>query len=303
MSIRITEGMMSRRLLADLQHTNARVADAHEQVATGKRLTRPSVDPMAAMRAVRLRAEAAEADQHGRNVDGAHAWLDVTDQALSSVNDAIHRARELVVQAGNGIHPLVDREAVALEIDQLIGLVKQAANARYGDAYVFAGQQTTTPPYSADPAAPDTYAGDGGAIVRTIGPGLSVQVNAPGGALFGDGADGRLLQTLRDIATHLRSSDPAEVGRLRATDLTALDRGLDDLLEARTTAGSLSERLTAAGRRLEDVKLAAHQFRSQAEDADMAEAIMQLTTQQSVYQAALRTGASIIQPSLVDFLR
>ncbi len=303
MSVRITDGMMSRRLVADLRNTTSRVADAHEQVSTGKRLVRPSIDPIDSMRAVRLRADAAEAKQHQRNIDQARAWLDVTDQALSSVNDAIHRVRELTVKAGNGIYPLVDREAMATEIDQLVGLVKQAANASYNGAYVFAGQATTSVPYNANPANPDTYAGDGGPIVRTIGPGVAVQVNVPGGALFGNGTDGRLLNVLRDISAHLRSTVPADVEALRSTDLVALDRRLDDLLEARTTVGAVSERLESAKGRLQDVEDAANRFRSEAEDADMAQAIMDLTNHQSVYQAALRSGAQIIQPSLMDFLR
>ncbi len=302
MSVRITDGMMSRRLVADLSNTTNRVADAHEQVATGKRLVRPSIDPIDSMRSVRLRADAAEAKQHQRNIDQARAWLDVTDQALGSVNDAIHRVRELTVKAGNGIYPLVDREAMATEIDQLIGLVKQAANASYNGAYVFAGQDTTGVPYDANPANPDTYGGDAGPIVRTIGPGLAVQVNVPG-ALFGDGTDGRLLSTLRDISAHLRSNVAADVEALRSTDLVALEDRLDDLLEARTTVGAVSERLESAKGRLQDVEDTVNRFRSEAEDADMAQAIMDLTNHQSVYQAALRSGAQIIQPSLMDFLR
>ena len=35
----------------------------------------------------------------------------------------------------------------------------------------------------------------------------------------------------------------------------------------------------------------------------MAEAITNLTMRESVYKAALATGARVIQPSLVDFLR
>jgi flagellar hook-associated protein 3 FlgL len=42
---------------------------------------------------------------------------------------------------------------------------------------------------------------------------------------------------------------------------------------------------------------------SQAEDTDIAKALIQLSSQQSVYQAALKSGAALSQPSLLDFLR
>jgi flagellar hook-associated protein 3 FlgL len=108
---------------------------------------------------------------------------------------------------------------------------------------------------------------------------------------------------LRDIAGHLRSGIPADVESLRTTDLRNLDNRLGDVLEARTTTGALTNRLDAAAQRLDDVVGSADRLRSETEDADMAKSILELSTQQSVYQAALRSGASIIQPSLLDFLR
>ena len=42
---------------------------------------------------------------------------------------------------------------------------------------------------------------------------------------------------------------------------------------------------------------------SDTEDADIAKTIIELNSQQAAYQAALRAGASIVQASLMDFLR
>jgi flagellar hook-associated protein 3 FlgL len=44
-------------------------------------------------------------------------------------------------------------------------------------------------------------------------------------------------------------------------------------------------------------------MKSDAEDADEAELIMRYKMAETVYKAALSTGASIIQPTLMDFLR
>jgi flagellar hook-associated protein 3 FlgL len=41
---------------------------------------------------------------------------------------------------------------------------------------------------------------------------------------------------------------------------------------------------------------------SNVQDADMTQVMVNFSTQQAAYQAALRAGAQIIQPSLMDFL-
>jgi flagellar hook-associated protein 3 FlgL len=45
------------------------------------------------------------------------------------------------------------------------------------------------------------------------------------------------------------------------------------------------------------------ELRNKVEDVDMAEAIMYLKTQETVFRTALETGARLLPPSLVDFLR
>jgi len=42
---------------------------------------------------------------------------------------------------------------------------------------------------------------------------------------------------------------------------------------------------------------------SSLEDADMAEAIVDLQVQQTAYESTLATSAQIVRPSLIDFLK
>ena len=218
--------------------------------------------------------------------------------------------RELTVQGASDSLGDTQRQSIALEIDQLIDSVKDSANATFQGTYVFAGTKTTTPPYTTtpNPGPPptpnDTYQGDNGAIARTIGPGVSVQVNTDISALLGSGSgDGKLLATLRQIATDLRSGNSTGYDNLRNGDLKALTDNQDALNQSRATVGAVSARLDAAKSRLSDIENTTTKLLSDTEDTDISQAIVDLTTQQNVYQAALKSGASIIQPSLLDFLR
>lgn len=299
---RITHNMMSQHLLTDLRRSNADVARTTQQISSQQRISSASDDPTGTHRALRLRAELAE---NGANQDGADAasgWTTASDSALSSTNDIVHRMRELVVQAGNDTLAPADRKQIASEMGQLLEQVKANANAKFGDQYVFAGQASTTAPYTA--GASDAYAGDTGTVQRTIGPGQTVAVNVPGSSIFGGTAgDGKLLDTMRTAITALNAGTPAAANTLRTTVLASIDTNLDQILTARSTIGGVANRANLASDRLADVKLTLTSQLSKIEDTDMADAITSLSSQQTAYKAALQAGSNIIQPSLMDFLR
>jgi flagellar hook-associated protein 3 FlgL len=299
--MRITEGIISGRNLADLQRANAAVAKASQQVSTGNRLSRPSDDPQAVQKALNLRGDLAATAQYMDTANASQGWAQATDDALSDINDVLQRAREAVVQGGNGTMSQKDRNDIATQIDQLIGQAKASGNATFDGQYIFAGQKTDTAPY--DPDGADTFNGDTGSIIRTIGPGVSVQLNGSLGSVLGNGSDGKALQVLRDIAAHLRGGTAADTNALRTSDLSAIDASMADVSTARAEAGALSNRLTTAANRLTDMQTSTEKVRSGVEYVDLAEAISTLSSQQAVYQAALQaTGSSLSQRTLMDFL-
>lgn len=304
MSTRITNSMLTRSLLADLNAGAERLAHTQRKLSSGKELTRPSDDPFAVSRAIALRSSIEATRQHGRNVNEAIAWTGVTETALSRITDTVQRARELLVQGASDASGPAGRDAIASEIEALIKTVKQEANASYAGRHVFSGTATGTPPYAV--SGGDAYAGDAGAVVREIGPGVTVQVNATGSDILGGGqaaADGKLLHVLRDMVDHLRGGTAADADALRTTDLARLSANLDELTRVRAVVGATQNRLETAAGRLAEIEETATDLLSRTEDADMAKALVDFSMQQSVYQSALRAGANVIQASLLDFLR
>lgn len=303
MSLRITTLMSSRATLRDLNDDLGRVSKLQQKLASGKEIAQPSDDPYGASRALSLRGELEGLQQYQRNVGDATAWLNTTDTALGQVSDAIQRVRELLIQGGSDAAGAQARANAADEIDQLTESIKQEANARYGGRYVFSGTATDTAPYAL--GGSDAYAGDAGTITREIGAGVQIPINADLSGLLGDGqpaADGKLLDTLRGIAAHLRGSTPADANALRTTDLQQLDASFDALNGIRADVGARTNRLATAAARLSAFEENTTKLLSDTEDADVAKTLIEYSTQQAAYNAALRAGASIVQSSLLDFL-
>ena len=304
MGTRITNSMVASSVLADLNDVSRRLSLTQQKLSSGKEITRPSDDPYGTSRALTLRSDVAGTQQYQRNVSEGVAWQNITDAALSTMTDAVHRVRELALQGANDSSGQDARNAAAAEIDQLIESIKGEANASYGGRYVFSGTETATKPYTV--GGPDTYGGNTAAVAREIGPGVSVQVNVNAQSLLGDGQsanDGLLLDNLRDIAQHLRSGTVTDLNTLRDADLKGLDANLQRIVQTRATVGATTNRLESADARLSQVEESATKLLSDVEDADMAKTMVDYSMQNNVYQAALHAGANIVQQSLLDWLR
>lgn len=291
--MRVTTGMSQRHVLTDLRRVQERLASAQSQVSGGKRIEKPSDDPLGAERAMRLSDQLETTKAYKTAVDESRNWLDATDTALGSLGDVVQRVRELTLQAANGSTTPAGRQSIKLEIDQLTEQVKTTLSGAFDGRHLFSGTATGTAPYSA--ATGDAYQGDSAPVVRQIGPGVSVQVN-----ITGDDVLAGLLPTLRTISAHLASNDVASLG---TSDLHALDAGADTLTAKRAQVGAITNRVDAAGQRLDDVYDVTDAFLSKTQDADLPQALTDLSAQQNALQAALRGGATLIQQSLMDFLR
>jgi flagellar hook-associated protein 3 FlgL len=303
MSTRITNAMMSSQVLGDIQDVAAKLAATQKKLASGKEINKPSDDPYATSRALALSGSLEQIKQYERNVDEATSWTSTTNTALMSINDVAQRVRTLLVQAGNDTYDQTARNAIADEIDQLADTMKGDANAEVAGSYVLSGTKSDTAPYVVN--GPDTYNGNSGAVYRQIGPGVAVQINTVGSQVLGNGVsgDGGLLGVLRDIATHLRGGTVADGNSLRTTDLQNLDSSMDTLTSAIAVVGATSNRLTTAASRLSELEQSTTSLLSDTQDADMAQTMIDFSTQQSVYQSALAAGSKIVQSSLLDFLR
>jgi flagellar hook-associated protein 3 FlgL len=298
-STRITTGMLSSRVLSDLNAVSDRLTKTQTKIASGKEIARPSDDPFGASRSLLLRGNLGGVQQYQRNVDDARGWQDASESALGQLTQVVQRARDLVVQGGSDTLDATSRASIASEIDELTASVKDFANTSYKGQFLFGGLKTDTPPYAA--GSDDAFKGQAGTVARQIGPGVSVEVNVDLHGLLGDGgADGGLLNVLRDISAHLNAADGTS---LRQTDLGKLDKNLDDLLGVRSLNGARSNRLDSAQTRLEELEESTRQQLSDTEDVDIAKAMIDFTSQQAAYQAALKAGANIVQSSLMDFLR
>lgn len=301
MAMRVTAQMTARTMIRDLNQDLSQLSALQRKMSSGKEITRPSDDPYGTGLALSLRSEVDGLEQFQKNVDDGTAWLNAADTALGKIGDALHRARELLVQVGTDSAGQRARDAAASEVDQLIETIKQEANVQYSGRYIFAGTATDRAPYQMQ--GPDGFGGNTDDVTREIGPRVELAINTNVTQVLGNGqvaGDDRLLDTLRDIADNMRAGRGAD---LRGVDLQRVDANFDALNQVRADVGARTNRLQIADGRLGSLEENAIDLLSKTEDADTVRTLIQYTTQQAAYNMALRAGSNVVQNSLMDFLR
>lgn len=298
MPLRVTNNMLGIQLMRNLNNNMRRMDGLQEQLATGRRINKPSDDPVGITYSLRYRSELDANEQFQSNVDNIQSWLDYTDSSLNQANEVLQIIREKLVKASNGSNPSDALASIKKEMIQYRGQLIDIGNAKLGGKYIFNGQKTDLQPYTDTNAA--TASTDAFGIQMEATAGVKIPVNVTGNDVFGYAADtDNIFKVLDGIMSDLDANNFSGL----SSSIAEIDSRMDKLLSVRAEIGARTNRVELIGNRLSSLGINLETLQGKVEDADMAELITRLKIDESIYQASLSVGSKIIQPSLVDFLR
>jgi len=310
--MRITNGMILSNYMDNLNKNLARMDKYQKQIATNKRITKLSDDPVGAISTMRCRVKLYRIEQYKKNIDNAQTWLKQTETSVLEMNEVIKSAYETCVHVANDYMSSAEKNAAAELIGQLRDHALMIGNSKSGDKYVFAGHNTGNPPFTLDGSGnilynglnlendtnPDLIAEDNKSIVYEIGYHMNMQVTLPGTKLM-DMGENNIHSVLDDLYTAMKGDASAEQ---LSGYIDKLQGCQNHLMAVEAEIGGKVNRLELVANRYDEDFINYTELKSSIEDVDLAEATMLYTMAESVYMAALRIGANIIQPSLADFL-
>ncbi|MEW8959041.1 MAG: flagellar hook-associated protein FlgL [Moorella sp. (in: firmicutes)] len=308
--VRITNRMLGQNVIRNINRNLEYMYRVQEQMSTGKRVNRPSDDPIVVARVLAFKTSIAANDQYKKNMEDAKGWIDASESALGMATDVLQRARELAVYGANGTMPEESMQALGEEVEQLLDEMVQVANTSYGGRYIFGGTYTTATPFVKNTDANGiitsiVYKGnpDPGELNWEIAPGVVVAVNENGAKIFSQAIVNGGKESIFDLLIELRDAlNGGNYSALQST-LGKFDQAIDHLLNIRAALGAKSNRMEMAMSRLDDTQTGLTTTMSKLEDVDLAETVMNYKNRENVYLASLATGAMVLQPSLIDYLR
>lgn len=308
--MRVTQSMLSNNMLRNLNTSYGKMSKLQEQIQTGKKITRPSDDPVIAVRGMAYRKDLIKIEQYQRNTNEVNSWLDTSDEALDQLGTSLIRVKELIVQAANATNTADDRAKTLEEIKQIRLHIQDLANTKVSGDYIFSGTKTDVPLFKNGQKNPDAnHAGFENAVKVDVFEGIQLQMNTTMQEEFYELDDffaeletilGDPNSTGEEIGAALGGSVGSSIG---TTNIPALDRLNENILAKRADIGARMNRLEMMENRLDIQFVNITKQLSDNEDVDYAEAITNMVTAESIHQAALSTGAKIIQQTLVDFIR
>lgn len=298
--MRVSSSAFSEVLTSQLQRLQQQQADLQKQVSTGQRITNLSDDPAAMARVLNLQAETRQIQQFEANNTRATGVSQATYSSVSAFKKLSDRAGELAL-LGSGVPSPDSSKAYAAETNQMLEQMVQTGNTQYSGQYIFGGSKTDKPPY--------TVVRDASGNITSVsyqGGASAPQVRIGEDATISPYTDGTANQQFADFANHLVSLrdalNPQDAAKLAAIQ-SDLRTSEDHILTTISDIGAIQTRLESSSIQNQARFASLQSLTSQDTDVDLAPTMVKLTQATTAYQAAMQSGARILQTSLLDYLK
>lgn len=335
--MRVTNNMLVNNMVYNLNQNRKVLEKLQYQKATGKKFRVPSDDPIGVSKSLKFNTDISKLKQYLRNTEDAMSWMNDTDTALREIVEILKRAYELTEDAANGTKTQKDLQKIGEEIDQLKEHLIQVGNTTYAGRHIFSGYKTDEKlfdengNYRIDLIMKDGQ-DDNGEELRAevfeynVGVSEKVQINTLGGRVFGlakydeggslldpiydenieiggDNADKSntyLIAVFNELSQALKGEGSQETIQ---GSISRLQDSMEQVLAINAEVGAKMNRLELTQKKLGVQIEGATELLSFNEDVDIGEISMEIAMAENVYMSSLMTGAKIIQPTLVEFLR
>jgi len=263
---------------------------ANEIATTGKRINNLSDDPVGLTQSLNIRSNLANIEQMGRNISYGNSWLTASESAMTSVQNIISDTKVLCIQMANATIGPEQRSLAAGTVQNMLDEIVSLGNTDVAGNYIFAGSKTDTVPFDQD----GTYNGDNNPFSIKISKNSTVEIGSDGQAVFGN-----IFNTLFDLKTALETND---LGGIQDA-MGNLDGHFDDISAKISDVGSKMNRMEIKDRIYQDLNFSNTERLSKIEDADIAEAIMNVKAAELTYQTALASSSKVMTLTLMDYLK
>ncbi|MEL4014526.1 flagellar hook-associated protein FlgL [Dryocola clanedunensis] len=290
-----------------------------EQMSTGKRVNRPSDDPIAASQAVVLSQAQSQNSQYALARTFATQKVSLEENVLGQVTTAIQSAQERIVNAGNGTLSDDDRASLATDLEGIRNQILNLANSTDGNGrFIFAGYKTESAPFVENATTGKVgYEGGSTGITQTVDAARTMTIGHTGKEVFnsvtsnavkepnGDASETNLFEMLDSAIASLKTpvADLDDAGKaVQAEVIDKTNRGLknslNNVLTVRAELGTQLNELDKLDSLGSDRALGQTTQMSNLVDVDWNSTISSYVMQQAALQASYKAFSDMQGMSL-----
>ncbi len=278
-------------LAVALNQSQATEQHLAEELSSGVRVNSLGEDPIAAGQNVMLLNQIQQDDTFTQSANLVTGRLQVADSALGSVVSQLTQAISLATTANNGTRNANDVQAIAKQLAGIRDEIVTLANTSYQGQYIFAGTQTTTPPFSTSTMtspAITSYTGDTNVTYLRMPNGQKIQLNVPGSQIFSGAGTQNVFAALNSLIADYSSGTVDQTQA--ASDTEALTTALNYVSQQRVVLDNSITSLSAAFDAVTNEKTQLTVAQTNLMQADVAQLATRLSlaeTQQAALQAVI----------------
>ncbi|MBN2280393.1 MAG: hypothetical protein JXQ65_07430 [Candidatus Marinimicrobia bacterium] len=293
--MRITDTMVSRNLLYNINNSREAMNVYQNQQASGKRLNKVSDDPVDYTKIESFKNAIVNNDQYLEGINLAKGFLDVSITSLEQINEGVMTAKEIAIKASDLSQTQEDYDVFKDQIDDIIEDNIALSNSTFMGNSVFSGTKTDIENAFMYNGTTITYSGNDKKINRKIAENYYVDINISGRELLNTS----MFQNLLDLKNALSSGETVKINE----SIDLLNTVSDNLTKLNSSLGSIKMQVENTENRINTANLNLKSYLSNLEDADMAEAITQYKSEETAYQSALYATSNAINLNILSFLR
>jgi len=147
--MRITDNYIYNLYISNLNDNMGKIASIQEKNTTGKKINRPSDNPINTARVLELDDRLMRNEQFQNNISEAKAFLNFTQSALQDAQKLMKKAYELALRGADATLDSDERQSLAIQVDQILQELIDVSRKKYQDKYVFGGTRTLEQPFHA----------------------------------------------------------------------------------------------------------------------------------------------------------
>ena len=183
--MKVSTKLFNEQQIRQFSSLNEDIQKLQDKISSGKNIVVASDDPVGSVNLSGYKTVKQQIDQYVRNVDSSKTRLSLVDTNLQNLSTIMIRANELLIQASSDVLGRSDREAIALEIDEMKEELMSLANQQDSNgSFIFGGFKTKTEPFQKDIDGKIKYMGDSGISSLSISETMLVETSVDGESLF-----------------------------------------------------------------------------------------------------------------------
>lgn len=151
--MRVTNSMIVKRSKTNINTNRAKVDYTNNQMSSQKKITKPSDNPIIAIRSLRLRSTLSTITQYyENNIPDTNSWMKATETALVNMKDILKDAYEKVVYGSTDSLNSENRKTIYKDLQSLQDQIYCEGNSDYAGRTIFTGYKTNQMLTFTDPA-------------------------------------------------------------------------------------------------------------------------------------------------------